>query len=88
MPRIFGQNLADTVPQPYNFFGQSGWWLVPTQWYTEQDSHYQVWTSPNKNPANPDTKPRYACKRTADYSFVFQDLMRTAATIPPKTING
>jgi hypothetical protein len=87
-PRIFGQNPFDTVPQPYSFFGQAGWWLVPTQWCVESDANLQIWCSPNANPANPATKPRYAVKRTTDGSFVFQDLYRTLQTIPPATIRG
>lgn len=70
----FGVNPDDTTPKQYSFWGQSGWWTVPTQWYVRTDEDRQIWASPNSD----FSAPEYACKTNVDGVLVFFDEYRNA----------
>ncbi len=73
MSIIFGQNPCDTIPQPYSFLGQPGWWTLPMQWHVRTNSDTSVTASPNADFST----PTYEIKTTPDGYMVFQDLMRS-----------
>jgi hypothetical protein len=66
-PVVFGKNLMDTVPQRWNFFGQPGWWSVPTQYFTRRNSDGTITASPNADFSN----PTYDVKINNDGYMVF-----------------
>lgn len=73
MSVIFGQNPNDTVPQAYSFWGQPGWWILPTQWFVRVNADGTLTGSPNEDFST----PTYELKTTPDGYMVFQDLMRS-----------
>lgn len=67
----FGVDPNDNTPQRTSLYGSSGWWSLPTGWYTWTDENRQVWCSPNES-----REPRYACKMDYDFTLKFFDMYR------------
>lgn len=65
------EDMTNGVPQSSNFFGQSGWWTVPTSWYSKCVDGV-IYVSPNADFSN----PCYVAKLNHDYTLVFFDMMR------------
>jgi hypothetical protein len=70
---IFGYDPSDTVPVPSSFWGQSGWFRVPTQWYVRSQVAGQIEASPNSD----FSAPVYQCVLNENFQMVFQDLLKS-----------
>jgi hypothetical protein len=65
------QDLTGGVPQPYSFWGQSGFYSVPTSWYIKNVNGVN-YVSPNAD----FSVPKYVARTNVDGVMVFQDLFR------------
>lgn len=64
------QDLTFGTPQPYSFWGQSGWWTVPTSWFIQNVDGVN-YVSPNAD----FSAPKYVAKTNVDGVMVFFDMM-------------
>jgi len=64
-------NYTNGQPVPWNFYGQSGWWRVPSNWFVRNDASGSIFASPNQDFSN----PVYYCKTNLDGVLVFQSEM-------------
>lgn len=63
-------DFTNGSPQPANYFGQMGWWTVPTSWFSRWQDGVQ-YVSPNSD----FSRPVYVAKMNSDYTLVFQSVM-------------
>lgn len=66
------QDLTGGVSMPTNFFGQAGWWTVPTSWACRTNPDGTIQVSPNAD----FSKPVYAVKINQVGEMCFFDMMR------------
>lgn len=76
---VFGRNPNDITPQPYNYYGMTGWFTVPTEWYTRSNplNPSELIVSPNSDFSPP---VYYACLCQDGINYVFQDLLLSLYT--------
>lgn len=67
---LFGYNLRELTPRPYNFRGMTGWFTVPRGWNV-RCNNLQWEASPNQDFST----PLYMCEVHDDGTLVFQDML-------------
>jgi hypothetical protein len=73
---MFRTSPEDNTPQPYNYYGQPGWYSLPRNWYVMSNplNCSELVASPNSD----FSKPVYYCTLSQDgINYVFQDTMRS-----------
>lgn len=69
MAYIFGYDPNDKYPSKENFWGQAGWFRVPTDWYVRTPAQGRIEASPNADFST----PVYDVVLNENFIMVFQD---------------